>query len=177
MYRRWWLMGRPLPVGDMVTRVWRTHSCEFSNVEVNEHPRVEGKVIEVDGVLEHHDSPDLDHWFEKQNRYTTAEAAIAYRGDALSESPNLFGGRIQRRMWLKKNFHRIPLRYTLLFLYYWVWRGMWKSGRVGYMSARLWTDVMRYREYKLFEMRIRGKLPPKRLYGPGAADARVPQYS
>jgi hypothetical protein len=29
------------------------------------------QLVEDDsGYLEHHDSPDLDHWLEKQNRYT-----------------------------------------------------------------------------------------------------------
>ncbi len=176
MYRRWWLMGSPLPMGDEVIRLWRTHACEFSDVEVNEHPKVQGPVVKAEGCLEHLDSPDLDHWFEKQNRYTTAEAVIAYRGDPLADSPSLFGDRLQRRMWLKRNFHRVPLRFTLLFMYYWIWKGMWKSGRVGYMSARLWTDVMRFREYKLREMRMRGGIPPRRSYGAGSPDVRVPQY-
>ncbi len=176
MHCRWWFMGTPLSVGNEVTRLWRTNTCKFSEVEVNEHARVSGRVVKVNGTLENLDSPDLDHWFEKQNRYTTSEAVSAFRGDRLSATPSIWGDRLQRRMWLKKNFHSIPFRYFLLFFYYWLWRGMWKFGWVGYMSARLWTDVMRFREYKLREIRIRGRLPLQRIYGPGIPDSRVPLY-
>lgn len=175
-HRRWWLMGSPLPIGDNVLRVWRTGQCTFSDVSVNEHPLVEGRVLTVGGNLEHLDSPDLDHWFEKQNRYSTSEAINAYRGATLSDDPRLFGTRLQRRMWLKTHFDKIPFRHLLLFFYYWLWRGMWRSGWVGYASARLWTDVWRFREYKRREIEITGRVPVKRVYGAGGPDKRVTQF-
>jgi hypothetical protein len=174
--RRLWFMARPLPVLQSLVRVWRTGRCRFTDVAVNEHPIVEGRIVHVAGEMAHHDSPDLDHWLEKQNRYTTAEAVSAYSQSPLSDTPRLMGTAFQRRMWLKKNFNRLPFRYFLLFLYHWLWQGAWCAGWVGYAWSRLRADVMRLIEYKRREMELTGRLPVKRVYGPGQPDARVRQY-
>lgn len=173
---RLWLMKKELPVTQRFVRVWRTGKCRFTDISVNEHPIVEGSLAHISGIIEHHDSPDLDHWFEKQNRYTTSEAVIAFRGSALADSPRLFGSALQRRMWLKTNFYRVPFRYVLLFLYHWLWQGAWRAGWTGYAWARLRADVMRMVEYKVREMRMTGRLPSRRVYGPGSPDGRVPNY-
>lgn len=174
--RRLWFMNRPLSVSQPVVRVWRTGACRFSSVAVNEHPIVNGRLVEVRGEMEHHDSPNLDHWMEKQNRYTTAEAVIAFTGAPLAEAPSLFGSALQRRMWFKKNFRKVPGRFLLLFLYHWLIQGAWRAGRVGWVWARLRTDVMRLIEYKRVEMEITGRIPVRHPTGPGNADPRVPQY-
>lgn len=176
MGRRLWFMGRPLPVRWTLTRVWRTGRCRFSDTGVNEYPMAEGRVVHVKGDLEHHDSPNLEHWLEKQNRYTTAEALAAYRGLPLADKPLLTGTALQRRMWLKKHFRWLPLRFFLFFLYNWLGTGAWRAGWVGLAWARLRSDVMRLIEYKRREMEITGSLPVKRLYGPGEPDRRVAQF-
>jgi hypothetical protein len=176
LVRRLWFMGRALPVRQTLVRVWRTGLCRFTDVAVNEHPIVEGPITHVAGDMQHHDSPDLDHWLEKQNRYTTAEAIIAYSKSPLADTPRLLGSALQQRMWLKKNFYRVPFRYSLLFLYLWLWKGTWRTGWVGYAWARLRSDVMRLREYKRKEMEITGRLPAKRFYGAGRPDVRVQQF-
>ncbi len=173
--RRLWFMGRPLPVRQLLVRVWKTDRCRFTEVAVNEYPIVDGKVVLVKGELEHHDSPDLDHWLEKQNRYTTAEAIAAYQGGKLADIPRLLGTPLQRRMWLKRHFYRLPFRYFIFFLYHWLWLGAWRAGWVGYAWSRLRADVMRLIEYKRREIEITGQLPVKRVYGPGRPDSRVPQ--
>jgi len=175
-WRQWWLMGKTLSIGDEILRVWPTGKCVFSDVSVNEHPIVDGAIQHVQGILEHHDSPDLHHWFEKQNRYSTAEAIIAYQKSSLAADSKLFGSRLERRMWLKKNFFRIPFRYQILFLYYWMWNGMWRNGWVGYVGARLWTDSVRFREYKQKEIELTGRLPVVRKFGAGKPDVRVKQH-
>jgi glycosyltransferase involved in cell wall biosynthesis len=174
--RRLWFMNTPLGVSQKLVRVWRTGVCRFTDVAVNEHPIVKGSITEISGYLEHHDSPDLDHWLEKQNRYTTAEAIIAHRGSAMAVEPALFGTSLQRRVWAKKNYTRFPFRYFAIFLYFWIWKGGWKSGWVGYASARLWCDVYRLIEYKKREIELTGRLPVTRRYGAGQPDPRVPQY-
>jgi glycosyltransferase involved in cell wall biosynthesis len=174
--RRLWLMGKGLPVHQRLVRVWRTGKCLFTDIAVNEHPIVDGSLAHVAGVMEHHDSPSLDHWLEKQNRYTTAEALIAFNGSMLADEPLFFGTALQRRMWLKKFFYAMPFHYFLLFAYHWIWQGAWKAGWVGYAWARLRVDVMRLIEYKTREMQLTGCLPAKRVYGPGRPDPRVPLY-
>lgn len=174
--RRLWFMGKPLPVTQALIRVWRTGRCRFTDVAVNEHPIVDGKIGVVSGEMAHHDSPDLDHWLEKQNRYTTSEALMAFNKAPLAQTPSLFGSSMQRRMWLKRHFHALPFRYFLFFLYNLLWQGAWRAGWVGWTWARLRSDVMRLIEYKRREMEMTGRLPVKRFYGPGKPDPRVRQY-
>jgi glycosyltransferase involved in cell wall biosynthesis len=173
--RELWFMGRPLPIKDEILRVWRTGSCSFTEVSVNEHPVVAGEIVVAEGALEHQDSPDMEHWVEKQNRYTSSEALGLFSGASFADIPKYFGTPLQRRMWFKKNFYRLPFRYLALFVYYFFIKGTWRVGRVGLIWARLRCDVMRMVEYKHFEMKITGKTPAKRTYGPGASDMRVPQ--
>jgi glycosyltransferase involved in cell wall biosynthesis len=173
---RLWFMTRPLPVKHSLVRVWRTGACRFTDVSVNEHPVVEGVIQHVAGDLEHHDSPDLEHWLEKQNKYTTAEAVANYEGQALADKPRLFGSTLQRRMWIKKHYMKFPFRYVAMFLYHYLVMGAWRAGWVGYAWSRLRCDVYRLWEYKLREIRITKRLPAKRPVGPGEPDPRVPQY-
>ena len=174
--RRLWFMGKQMPVYQKLIRIWRNGSCRFSNVLVNEHPIIEGIVKYVVGDLEHHDSPNLDHWLEKQNRYTTSEAITTYQKKPLSDKEILFGTSIQRRMWLKKNYYKFPFRYFLLFLYHFLYQGAYRAGRAGYIWSRLRTDVMRLVDYKYTEMKITNKIPTKYVYGSGEQDKRVINY-
>ena len=148
--------------------MWRTGRCRFSEVQVNEHPVVDGRVRHVAGELEHHDSPDLEHWLDKQNKYTTAEAVATFQGKKLADEPRLFGTALQRRMWIKKHFMKVPFRYVAMFLYHYLVLGAWRAGWVGYAWSRLRCDVYRLWEYKLREIRITGRLPLKRSAGPGS---------
>lgn len=167
--RRLWFMGKTLPVTQNILRIWRTGTCRFSDVLVNEYPIVEGRHQLLAGELEHRDSPNLHHWFEKQNAYGTAEALSAFRGDALSAKPDLFGSSLQRRMWLKQVFLRMPLRGAVMQLYCLLALGAWRAGRVGFIWAKLRGDIYRHLGYKLFEMRKAGnpyEPPASRLGAP-----------
>lgn len=174
--RRLWFMGRPLPVTHPLLRVWRTGTCRFTDVSVNEHPLVDGEIARLSEELEHHDSPDLEHWLHKQNRYTTDEAIIRFRNQALAADPRLFGDALQRRMWLKKHFFRLPFRYQLLFFYLCTCEGAWRGGRTGLIWAHLRTEVMRFVEYKEREMRNKGGVPKPLMHSVGSPDPRVGQF-
>ena len=156
LQRRLWFMGKPMPVRQDILRVWRTGRCRFTDTAVNEHPVVTGKIERVKGDMEHHDSPNLHHWFEKQNYYTTAEAKVAFEGGRLAAEPKLFGNGLERRMWLKRNYRNVPLRHTLMFLYCYLVMGAWRAGRAGYIWARLRADVYRTIEYKIEELVLSG---------------------
>lgn len=174
---RLYFMAQPLPVRHRITRAWRSGNCRFSQVLVNEHPVVTGRERHLSADLEHYDSPDLGHWLEKQNSYTTAEAVTAYQRLALSAEPKLFGTPVQRRMWIKRHYRSFPFRYTGIFLYHYLVLGAWRAGWVGYAWSRLRTDVCRLIEYKLREIQITGRLPlnlPRTLRA--NADPRVRQY-
>lgn len=169
-------MAQALPIRLSTIRLWRSGRAQMSDVAVNEHIKVIGTTSLLSAEIEHHDSPDLDHWLEKQNRYTTAEAIMAYQQSPLAAPPHLFGTPLQRRMWLKQNFTHLPLRFFIFFLYNWLWLGTWRAGWVGFAWARLRSDVMRLIEYKRREIEITGRLPSKRIYGAGQPDPRAQQY-
>jgi hypothetical protein len=174
--RRLWFMGRPLPVTHPLVRVWRTGACRFTDVSVNEHPLVDGDIVRLAEELEHHDSPDLEHWLHKQNRYTTDEALIRFHNLALAAKPRLLGNTLERRMWLKKHFFRLPFRYQILFCYLCAFEGAWRGGSTGLIWAHLRTEVMRFVEYKEREMRIKGNAPKPLMHSVGGPDPRVPQF-
>lgn len=173
---RLWFMGKRLPVTRPIVRVWRTGTCRFGDVIVNEQPVVRGRTERVPGTLEHHDSPSLHHWIDKQNRYSTAEALERYRGARLSAPPRLFGRRLERRMWLKRCFRRLPFRSLAVFAHAYLWQGAWRAGRVGYIWATLRVLVYRMDALKLYEMRLTGeetempRVPPGPAH-PGAIQA------
>ena len=151
-----WFMGKCLyGVRNEVVRVWRTGTCKFSDVEVNEHPIVEGKVVKLHGLMDHFDSKDLSHWMAKQNKYTSAEALMRFRGDGLAAEPKLFGSGLERRMWLKKLFFKIPGRYFLMNMILFFFKGAWRSGVNGWHWVKCREMVMRLREYKYIEMQRR----------------------
>ena len=175
---RWrlWFMGKPLNVVTPVLRLWKTGKGRISDVVVNEHPVVDGSVGNLKGILEHHDSPDLHHWYEKQNRYSTMEAAMRFDRAQLAASPRLFGNALERRMWLKKIYSHVPFRHQLMFLYCLFGRGAWRAGQAGIIWSRLRAEVYRMREYKYLEMQMLQKsyAPPPQLRG--QPDPRVRQF-
>jgi hypothetical protein len=61
---------------------------------------------------------------------------------------------MQRWMWLKANVDKIPARFTLIFLYYFLLKGLWRAGFVGYVWSRLRADVYRLQYYKFRELQI-----------------------
>lgn len=176
LIRRLWFMGKPLPIEQSLVRIWRTGKCRFTDVAVNEHPVVSGKSSDLDGYLEHLDSPDLQHWYDKQNKYTTAEALMRFRGSKLAEKPRFLGTSLQRRMWFKANFFSFPLRYPALFLYHYFYLGAFRAAQVGYIWSRLRVEVYRATEYKWREMELTGREPLKSRTTVGSPDARVAQF-
>lgn len=173
--RRLWFMGRPLPIRQQLVRLWRTGKCQFSDVLVNEHPIVAGRIVAVPGYMEHYDSPNLHHWWEKQNRYSTAEAIAAFRDAPLSAEPKLLGNALERRMWLKAHFRRLPFRYMLIFLHCLLVQGAWRAGRSGFAWSKMRAEVYRMRDVKLEEMYLLGREYELPGVNTGAPDPRVPQ--
>lgn len=157
--RRLWFIGKRLPVGQKLIRLWRTGKCRFSDVLVNEHPLVEGDIVTIDGELEHYDSPDLHHWYDKQNRYSTAEAISFCRNAALSVSPKLFGAPLERRMWLKHQLISSPLLPMIVFAYSYLLQGAWRAGRIGFIWAAMRASVHRMIALKIREIRWTGREP------------------
>ena len=154
---RLYFMGRPLPKISKVLRIWRNGECKFSDSLVNEYPIVEGLIGDIEGLYEHHDSPNLNHWLNKQNKYTASEAEVLVNQLSLAIKPNIFGNADQRRMFYKKHFYSIPFRYSILFLYHYFVLGAYKVGKVGLVWSRLRTLVYYLIELKAFELKQQNK--------------------
>ena len=169
---RLWFMGKPMPVSSPVLRLWRTGQCRFTNARVNEHPVVNGALRHIDGELEHHDSPNLEHWLHKQNAYTSAEA----RAMTLMSAEGGLRDMTPTQQMLRKWFYRLPARYQLYFLYSLIYRGAWRAGRAGWIWAHLRSEVLRLCEYKAYELKTRTASPLAIQYGTGTPDPRVTQY-
>ena len=153
-----WFMGiRLRGVKNEVVRIWRTGRCRFSDVAVNEHPIVNGRVVKLSATMDHHDSKDLSCWLEKQNRYTTQEALMRFRGDALAAKPRIFGKKLERRMWLKRFFYNVPGRYFFFTIMMFVFSGAWRSGISGWRWVKCREMVMRLREYKWREFKLKSR--------------------
>jgi len=166
-------MGRPLPVVQCVERLWQKGLAHFSDVRVNEHLVVDGIVETLSGKIDHLDSPNLHHWYSKQNRYFTDEALMKFEGEKLAVAGRILGSRLERRMWLKQVFWKIPFRYVILHLYHLFGTGAWRAGREGRIWAKIRTEAYRSQEFKLFEMRKIGKALLPVAEGKGAPDQRV----
>lgn len=102
--QRLWFLGKPVNVFLKNTRIWKNGSCIFTEVAVNEHAIIDGKIGYLSGFMEHLDSRDLHHWLEKQNFYTSLEANRKFNNEKLAVEPNIFGNRLQRRMFFKTIF-------------------------------------------------------------------------
>lgn len=172
---RWrlWFMGKPLHVVSDMLRFWRTGKCHISDVKVNERPIVDGPVGKLKGILEHHDSSNLHYWFDKQNRYSTMEAIMMVKGDSLSATPRLLGSTLERRMFFKKIFFKVPFRYQIQWLHEVFGRGAWRDGRVGFTWGRLRVEARRMRELKAREMRMTGVIPELPIPQRGDFDPRI----
>jgi len=151
--RKLYFMGKPLPVVQSVPRLWKNGRCHFSDVTVNEQPLIDGKMVLLQGELIHYDSPNLHHWYQKQNTYSTLEALQQIDFLRLSYAPKLLGNPDERRMWFKKYFWKTPFRYFLLYFYHLVVLGAFKAGYAGFVWARLRTEYYRSWEYKYYEFR------------------------
>jgi glycosyltransferase involved in cell wall biosynthesis len=169
-------MGKRLPVKQKILRIWMTGYCKFSDVAVNEYPIVNGKIGNLKGSLDHFDSPNLHHWILKQNNYTTAEAAWQFNRGKLSASPILFGNKLERRMWLKKFFWKLPFRYNLLFIYHYIFLRAFTAGKQGYYWSVLRTFVYRQWEIKFFEMNLTDSVYKIYKDMPGIPDSRIYQH-
>jgi glycosyltransferase involved in cell wall biosynthesis len=132
------------PVSDKILRIWKNGSCKFSDVIVNEHPIVKGKLSVLNGELLHLDSYSLSAWVNKQNNYSQMEAKMLSLNHELSYKPNLLGNSNERRMFLKKYFDKIPLSIPLfaLFLYVQNFSFKYHKGLVEWIVGRIFVQLL-----------------------------------
>jgi len=57
-----------------VTRLFDKNLCKFKEIEVHEHLIVNGSIGKLKNDLEHYTDPNIKHYYEKFNNYTTLAA-------------------------------------------------------------------------------------------------------
>ncbi len=170
---RLWFMGKRMHPKIYATRLWRKGKARFSQVLVNEHLIVDGATGHLRCGIEHMDSPNLHRWYEKQNRYSTMEAIMRVKGEPLAAKSSFFGTPLERRMFLKKLFYRIPFRYQLKWLDEAFRRGALLDGAIGLAYIRLRIEHYRATELKIKEMRLTGNVLQLPKAPAGDFDPRV----
>ena len=111
--------------------------------------------------------------YEKQNHYSTLEAINRFEGTAFAARPSLWGSALQRRMFLKKVFYRVPFRYQIQWLCELFGQGAILDGRAGLTWAALRVGQRRAVEIKLKEMQWTGRALPAPTRTVGDFDPRV----
>lgn len=170
---RFWFMGRPTHLVSSITRLMRLGACRYTSNASNEQVLVNGKLGDLNGILEHKDSLNLHEWNDKHNVYSTMEAIGLVKGTGLATTPKLFGTRVERRMFIKNLFFKVPFRYQILFLYFYLVKGMWRDGKLGWIYAYLRAEVYRMWEYKALEIKLTGVIPEYRKPVKKVFDPRV----
>lgn len=170
---RLWFMGQPLHASTPNLRLLRTGKCDVSQVACNEHFLVEGRVGNLNGVLEHKDTLTMHEWYEKQNLWTTREAIQQAAPTSEDEAPRFFGTSLQRKAFLRKILKKLPGRNAIRFLYYFIKFGAWKDGRAGvvWASLRVWvTNVIDLKVEEMQKTGIPTRIPEGRH---GTFDPRI----
>ena len=139
-----WFMGQKFNIKQRNLRIWKYGLCKFSSDPVNEKPLVVGKIGNLSYALEHHDSPNIKHWLNKQNLYSSLESQFLFLNKDKKNHTN--------RGIIKNYFYTIPFRYTLLFLYHYVYLGSFKYGKKGYVWSYLRVLVYKLIEFKTYEL-------------------------
>lgn len=112
--------GRFLDYDDLdATNMWE--------VEGHYQPKIDGSTGRLKATLLHNDHDSLYRFFERHNRYSDWEAALARKGKLVSPDESQLGA---RRL-AKRIFARLPARGAVFFLYSYLFRLGFLDGRAG----------------------------------------------
>jgi glycosyltransferase involved in cell wall biosynthesis len=155
---RWLKWGGLYPNGNI--RLWRHGKGRFDHRVVNEHFITDGKVGVIAAPIDHHDYKSLGYWIDRHNRYSSMEARALLKGDLTGQAKSrFFGTPVQRRMWLRKLYFRLPSRPLLYFLYRYFLRLGLLDGLTGFRFILLYAVFLYWIDLKRLEYRTTGELP------------------
>lgn len=165
---RYYFLGRPLRHGAplwklILVRHARTHYEQMKvpevtsyDVELHEHPIVDGTIGRLRAIMVHRDNEDMHHFLSRHNIYSDWEALLRtkYRDaqwdDVVNARP--FGNATERRRWLKRVFLATPGKPWLYFLYSYILRLGFLDGRPGFiynvLKSFYWYQIT-IKEYEL----------------------------
>lgn len=156
--RSFFFMGKRLRFGGVQSnydlRMWRTGRARFENRSVNEHAIVNGTKVYLKSVIEHRDRKPLSAWLDRHNKYSTLEAINAVKGDIVGEiQPSFFGNAIERRMWARMIYQKLPFAAVWYFAYRYFIRFGFLDGLLGFRYAVLhasyrWWTILKQEEIR-----------------------------
>jgi glycosyltransferase involved in cell wall biosynthesis len=141
-----WFLGRRLRHGDVNRKLalFRVGAGEYERIEedrwshldmeIHEHPILDGTTGAISARLDHRDDRGLEHWIRKHNDYSSWEA---HRTALLRRERRLGDGALtprQLRKYRSIGAWWLPSAY---FLDTWIRRGGWKDGHAGFAYAFL----------------------------------------
>ena len=154
---RLWFLGEPLHAISKVRRLRRRANVKISDVACDEHAYAPGKVLHLDGILDHKDTLTLHDWYEKQNLWTTLGAVGRIKDRCEEERLTPFGTALQRKMFFKRMCIRMPIVGKLgMWAYYYFGFGAWRDGFAGWEWAKLRMWVNHVTDVKEREFRKHG---------------------
>lgn len=155
-----WFLGKRLRHGDVNRKLalFRVGAGEYERIEedrwshldmeIHEHPILEGTIGELTCQLDHRDDRGLEHWLRKHNDYSSWEAqrTSMLRREGRLADPGLTPR--QRRKYRSIGACWLPAAY---FLDSYVRRGGWMDGHAGFAYAFLkacyfWEIGLKVRE-------------------------------
>ena len=148
-----------------VVRLVRKGRVEFVDRGHAETQRVTGRTAELETDLVDHNLKGIDEWFERQNRYSRAEAEFELV-DEPSPTPShkLFSrGPQRRRAALKSLAARLPGRGLLYFLYSYVLRLGFLDGRDGLtfcLMGAIYQSMIAIKKYDIQRHQSRERAAP-----------------
>jgi len=143
-----------------ITRLMRPGRATYENRLVNPHPICEGELRELQAHFHHFSfNKGLTAWFEKHNRYSSAEAIETLRSrqqpmpwrNLVSSDPG------RRRRALKLLSMRMPGRAVLKFVYMYFLRRGFLDGYPGFCYCMLQSMYEAMIVMKVHELRRRGQ--------------------
>jgi glycosyltransferase involved in cell wall biosynthesis len=119
------------------------------DVELHEHPVVQGRVGRLRAPMIHYDFEDLHHYFQRHNVYSDWEALLRTRYRDRSREgevrPRLFGSAPERRRLAKRLFLGLPGKPFIYFVYSYILRVGFLDGRAGFiynaLKAFYWYQI------------------------------------
>lgn len=162
--RRFYLWGRWLRYSShyptWVVRLIRKDRVRYCNRGHAETQTIDGRLGFLANDLVDENRKGLHEWFERHNRYSSAEAAFELSDAAGAPLRGLWsGGPLERRAALKRVARDLPGRALWYFLYSYVWRRGFLDGRAGLVFCLLKTVYQHMIVIKKIEARRVGGGP------------------
>jgi glycosyltransferase involved in cell wall biosynthesis len=141
-----WFMGRQLKHGDVFRKLalFRTNAGQYEqfpetwwshlDMEVHEHPVLDGTIGQIQSPLEHHDYRGLGHYIAKHNEYSTWES---HRFEWLKNAgPEAWNALTSRQRFKYKHMAKWWMPWLYFCVSYFAKQGF-LDGEAGWVFARL----------------------------------------